>query len=319
MLFKNLILYRLPASFSLAAADLEAALDRRPLNPCGSFDMQTRGFVPCGYEQRTLYTQGKQHLLCLGVEQKLLPASIINQVARERAVEVEAQQGHPVGRRQMRELKARVGDELRARALTRRRTTYAWLDLPGRWLVVNTASNSRAEELVETLRDALESLPVQPFNTQHSPSGSMTAWLTHGEAPGRLTIEQDLELQAIDGGGATIRYVRHPLETSEIRGHLTAGKTPTRLGLTWNARISFLLHQNLHVKRVQFLDVYKDDNARGENPHEQFDIDFALMSGELRQLLAELTTVLGGEAAAEDKPAAAKTGSEARRREPQAA
>ena len=51
------------------------------------------------------------------------------------------------------------------------------------------------------------------------------------------------------------------------------------------------------MKRVQFLDVYKDDNANGENPHEQFDIDFALMTGELSQLLAELTVILGGEQA----------------------
>jgi len=312
VLFKNLILYRLPKGFPLAASDLEGALDRRPLQACGSFDMQTRGFVACGYEQRTLYTQGHQHLLCLGVEQKLLPASIINQVAKERALELEQQQGHPVGRRQMRELKARVGDELRARALTRRRTTFAWLDLPGGWLVVNTASNSRAEELVETLRDALGTLPVTPFDTQHAPAGSMAAWLTHGDAPGRFMLGEDLELQAIDGNGATIRYARHPLETAEVRHHLASGKSPTRLGLTWNGRIAFLLHQNLHVKRVQFLDVYKDDNAKGENPHEQFDIDFALMTGELKQLLEELTAILGGEEVGERKNADQKAPAEKR-------
>ena len=81
MLFKNLILYRLPENWSVPAAELEEALNRRPLQPCSGFDMQTRGFVACGYEQRTLYSQGQQHLLCLGVEQKLLPASIFNQVA----------------------------------------------------------------------------------------------------------------------------------------------------------------------------------------------------------------------------------------------
>ena len=304
MLFKNLILYRLPGHFSLTAADLEAALDRRPLQACGSFDLQTRGFIACGYEQRTLYTRGQQHLVALGVEQKLLPASIINQVAKERALALEQQQGHPVGRRQMRELKARVGDELRARALTRRRSTLAWLDLHAGWLVVNTASNSRAEELVETLRDALGTLPVQPLVTGHAPAGSMSAWLTHGDPPGRFALEQDLELQAIDGGGATIRYLRHPLNIAEIRAHLASGKAPTRLGLTWNGRISFVLYQNLHVKRVQFLDVYKDDNGKGENPHEQFDIDFALMTGELSQLLVELTVILGGEQAVAEKKAA---------------
>jgi len=300
-LFRNLVLYRLPAGFTTPAAELEAALEQRPLKPCGSFDLQSRGFVACGYEQRTLYSQGQQHLLCLGVEQKLLPASIINQVAKERALELEQQQGHPVGRRQMRELKARVGDELRARALTRRRATFAWLDLPGGWLVVNTASNGRAEELVEALRDALGTLPVVPFSTQHAPAGSMAAWLSHGDAPGRFEIGEDLELAAVDGKGTAIRYVRHPLDAAEIRHHLGTGKAPTRLGLTWNGRISVMLHQNLHVKRVQFLDVYQDDNAKGENPHEQFDIDFALMTGELGQLLTELTAILGGAAAAAPK------------------
>ena len=50
--------------------------------------------------------------------------------------------------------------------------------------------------------------------------------------------------------------------------------------------------------------MYKDDNGKGENPHEQFDIDFALMTGELKQLLAELAGVLGGEQAVEEKKAA---------------
>jgi len=299
--FKNLILYRFPPGFSLAATDLEEALDRRPLQACGSFDLQTKGFVHCGYEQRTVYARGKQLLISLGMEQKLLPASIVNQVTQERALELEQQQGHPVGRRQRRELKARVSDELRARALTRRRSLSAWLDLSEGWLAVNTTSNSRAEELVETLRDALGTLPVQPFGTQRAPAGGMAAWLTQGEAPGRFSIEQDLELQAVDGSGATIRYIRHPLEPAEIRGHLNAGKLPTRLGLTWNSRVSFVLHQNLHLRRLQFLDVYKDDNARGEDPHEQFDIDFALMTGELRLLLAELASVLGGVQAPDEK------------------
>lgn len=304
MLFRNLVLYRLPAGFALSAAELEAALDRRPLQSCGSFDLQSRGFVDSGYEQRRLHARGEQYLLTLGVEQKLLPASIVNQVAKDRARELEQQQGYPVGRRQMRELKARVGDELRARALTRRRTTQAWLDLHAGWLVVDSASINQAEELVETLRDTLGTLPVQPFNTAHAPTHSMGAWLTAGEAPGRFSIEQDLELQAVDGGGATIRYVRHPLDSKEIRAHLHAGKVATRLGLTWNGRISFMLNQNLQLRRIQFLDVYNDDNAKGENANEQFDIDFALMTGELHQLLTELTAVLGGEQSAGDRESA---------------
>ncbi|MFZ1624454.1 MAG: recombination-associated protein RdgC [Gammaproteobacteria bacterium] len=304
MLFKNLILYRLPENWSVPAAELEEALGRRPLQPCSGFDMQTRGFVVSGHDERLLYTQGKHYLLALGVDRKLLPASVINQQAKERAVELAAQQGYPVGRRQMRELKARVTDELRARALTSRRTTHAWLNLQQRWLAVNTTSASRAEELVETLRETLGSFAVTPVASLNSPAGAMATWLTQGRVPGRFDIDQDLELQAVDGGGATIRYVNHPLDSAEIRSHLGAGKTPTRLGLVWNERIAFMLQQNLYIKRVRFLDVYKDDNAQGENPQEQFDIDFALMTGELSQLLEEVLAGLGGEETAPIRQAA---------------
>lgn len=288
MLFRNLIVFRLPADWSIGVPDLEEALARQPLRSCGSFDMKTRGWVSCADTGQLVCAQGRQYLIALGVEQKLLPASIINQEARDRAVELAASQGHPVGRRQMRELKARVADELRARALARRSTTCAWLNLEQHWLTVNTASSARAEELIETLRDTLGNLSVQPLESKQPPQNGMSAWLSRGEAPGRFTLDQDLELKAVVGGAA-IRYVQHPLDGNEIRHHLSAGKLPTRLGLTWNDRIAFVLHQTLHLRRVRFLDVCKDDNARGENPQEQFDIDFALMTGELSQLLEELT------------------------------
>ncbi len=294
MLFRNLLLYRLTSAWTLPPSDLEDILARRPLQPCGAFDLRTRGWVHSGYEDRYLYSRSGEHLLAFGIDQKLLPASIINQEAKDRAVVLAAEQGHPVGRRQMRDLKARVTDELRARALSRRRSTCAWLSPASGVLVVNSAAPAVAEELIELLRDGLGGLAVQPVATRQAPAAAMAAWLTHGDAPGRFALDEDLELTAI-GGGATIRYVRHPLDGREIKAHLAAGKTPTRVGLVWNERIAFLLHQDLRITRVQFLDVYKDDNAAGENAEEQFDIDFALMTGELGQLIAELLGVLGGE------------------------
>jgi recombination associated protein RdgC len=78
----------------------------------------------------------------------------------------------------------------------------------------------------------------------------------------------------------------------------------TRLGLTWKDRVSFVLNDKLHVKKVEFLLMDKDTPAEGEssNPGEQFDIDFTLMTGELAALLADLAKALG---APEQKQAAA--------------
>lgn len=296
MWFKNLMVYRLPDNWTLPAADLEYQLASRTLQPCGSFEMQSRGWVPPSPAQRLVHTTNGQHMIALGTEQKLLPGSIIRQVATERAKVLEEQQGYPVGRRQMRELKERVTEELRARALTRRSITRAWIDPANGWFVVDAAGAARAEALVETLRDTLGSLPVQFLETERSPPSSMAAWLMMGDAPLRFVIDQDLELQAIDKNKATVRYARHPLEGKDIQAHINAGKYPTRLGLTWNDRISFVLTDKLQLKRVEFLEMVKEKPEEDSvSAEEQFDIDFMLMAGELSQMLSDVREALGGE------------------------
>lgn len=296
MWFKNLIIYRLPDGWTMPLVELESRLSNRPLQPCNSFEMFSRGWVHSSSAQRYVHNTNGQYLIALGVEQKLLPSSIIKQVAVERAEELAQQQGFPVGRRQMRELKERVTEELRARALSRRRITRAWIDTVNGWFIVDAAGGARADELVETLRDTLGSLPVQFMETQLVPHSSMGAWLALGDAPLRFILDHDLELQTADKTKATVRYVRHPLEGKEIQDHVAGGKYVTRLGLTWADRVSFVLTDKLQVKRVEFLEIAKDKpEGEGISPEEQFDIDFLLMTGELSQMLSDLREALGGE------------------------
>jgi len=297
MLFKNLVFHRLPANWEFSAADFETQLAGRTLKPCGPFDMSSRGWVSVTSGGRLLHTVNRQHMVALGVDEKLLPGSIVRQVAQERADIQAREQGFPVGRKQMRDLRARVADELRARALTRRRTTRAWLDPASGWFAVDAASIPRAEMVVETLSDTLGTFAPRAVETGRSPQASMASWLLRAEAPVRFSIDDDLELQSADQAKSIIRYTRHPLDGKEIRGHLAAGKYPTRLGLTWNDRVSFVLTDKLQVKRLEFLEMSKDDTEGDDaDPAEQFDIDFAVMAGELGGLLKDLTSALGSDA-----------------------
>lgn len=297
MFFKNLCLYRLPPDWNIPPAELESRLEGRPLAPCGHFDMLTRGWVPVGPTARRLHTVGTQQLIALGVEQKLLPASVIRQVAADQAVLIAAEQGYPVGRKQMRDLRLRVTEELRARALVRRRVTHAWIDRDNGWFIVDAAGIARAEEVVETLRETLGSFAVVPVDAARSPQAAMASWLALGHVGNHLNIDDDLELQAADQSRATIRYTRHAFDNAQVRQHFSAGFVATRLGLTWNARISFVLTEKFQVKRVEFLEMERDsDAAEDVDPQEQFDIDFAVMSGELVQLLGDLMDALGGDA-----------------------
>ncbi len=300
MFFKNLAVYRLPPDWTLSPVDLEEKLITRRLSPCGPFEMTSRGFVKVTQDERLVYSVGRQQLIALGVEQKLLPASVIRQVALERAEKQAAEQGFPVGRKQLRDLRFQVGEELRARALCRRTVTRAWIDPENGWFVVDAAGGKRADAVIETLRDVLGSFAVVPMNPQRSPQASMIAWLTAGGAPSPFNVDADLELKGVAKTKAVIRYANHPVDDKVLDEALRAGLAPTRLGLTWSDRLSFVLTDKLQVRRVQFVGLEKEDEDTSQNETdaaEQFDAEFTVMAGEFARLLADLGSALQVEAA----------------------
>ena len=296
MLLKNLVLYRLPADWAVDAEQLQRHLANQSLQPCGGFQMESRGWTWPHEDGVFLYQQARQWLLALGVEQKLLPASVIRQEAQDRAAVIEREQGHPVGRKQMRDLRDQVTNELLPRALARRRITHAWIDAGQRLLAVNAVGDAKVEQFMEALRRADDDMQALRLETQRSPAAAMAEWLVQGEAPGAFTIDQDLELRAADAGKATVRYARHPLEGKEIRDHIAAGKTVVRLGLTWNDKISFVLTEHLQIKRIVLLNVIRQESEAGvDDEQEQFELDFALMTGELALMIGDLVKALDGE------------------------
>lgn len=296
MWLKNLVLYRAAKDHFSDADVLNEKLSRDTLQPCGGYQMETRGWLSPNDEGRYVYQQAKHWLIALGDEQKILPATIIRQQADDRAKVIEQHQGRPVGRKQMREIRDQVTNELMPRALARRRKTCAWIQADGGLLAVDTGAATKAEWFLEALRRSDEDLKVFRVDTQRSPAAAMADWLTRGEVPGAFGIDQDLELRANDAGKATVRYARHSLEGREIRDHIAAGKSVVKLGLTWADKISFVLTEELQIKRITFLDILRreSDGDAGDEA-QRFDLDFALMTGELTLMIRDLLKALGGE------------------------
>jgi len=92
--------------------------------------------------------------------------------------------------------------------------------------------------------------------------------------------------------------VRHTLEADEVRRHIAAGKQCTRLAMTWDSKISFVLTESLAIKGIKPLDVINEKESSTKNDDERFDGDMMLMTGELAKLMADVVEALGGEAKA---------------------
>lgn len=297
MFFKNLSIYRITENSQVHSLGMLEALSSRVLQPCAATDSQSIGWVPPFGDPSLVRIVNNQVLIALGVEQKLLPASVVKQFANDKAKAIEENEGRRVGRKEMREIRESVTLELLPRAFVRRRTTFGWIDPVNGWLIVDSASPARAEEFIEHLRRSVDGFPVRLLKVQTSPSAAMTAWVSEGDAPAGITIDQDLRLQSAER--AQVTYAKHPLEGEDIRHQIADGKVATKLAMTWGDRISFVLTDTLQIKRIAFLDILKEQAGEAENEDERFDIDFTLMTGELAKMIADVVQALGGELARE--------------------
>ncbi|MCX5592487.1 recombination-associated protein RdgC [Alcaligenes endophyticus] len=293
--FKNLRVFRLAPDFSMSAEELHEALETQAFQPCGSQEPHSMGWVPPREGGLLAYAQEGQLLVCHRAEKKLLPASVINQHAREKARDIEEQQGYKPGRKQMREIKEQIIAELLPRSHAVQRDTLVWINTRNGWFVIDTASTSKGDEVLGLLAKTLDPFPLLPLYTELSPASAMTQWLLDDEAPDGFSIDQDAELRSTGDSGAAVKYVKHSTDVDEVRKHVAAGKQCTRLALTWADRISFVLDSGLEIKRLAPLDILTEKKEQLSNDDELFAADFALMTAEVAQMLVGLVDALGGE------------------------
>lgn len=304
MWFKNLIVYRLSEGWNIQVDALEARLRALAFTPGLALDVASVGWAPPRDADASLAIAAGPHvLIAMREEKKLLPPKVIAQVLKERVEKLEAEEGIKPGRKRMKELRDAVRDELLPRAFSLATDTHAWIDTKAGWLVIDAAAQGRADELLTLLIKSLEDVPVSALRVSATPSGEMTAWLLEDQAPGRFTIDQDVELRARDGK-AKVRYANQSIDRAEVDRHARAGKQCSRLALTWADRVSLVVSDKLQIKRIRPLDVLKESDGSQElDADARFLSDLTLMTGELSAMLADLVEAFGGFAPAELQPA----------------
>lgn len=297
-MFKNLIVYRIGAPWTTSQNHLEQVLQPLRFVECGATQEKSLGWLePRGEAHGPLVESvGGQWILKLMIETKALPGSVVNRKLKERTDQIEAREGRKPGKREQREIKDELRLQLLPMAFTKQSTVLVWIDTKARLLILDAASQAKADEAVTCLVQCVDGLLLVPLDTQTSPAVAMADWLTTQETPPGFVVDRECELKAPDESRAVVRYSRHPLDTQEVRDHIQAGKQPTRLALTWDGRVSLVLTDTLQIKKLAFLDVVFE-NGNGKQD-QGFDTDVAIATGELQRLLPDLFAALGGEALA---------------------
>jgi len=235
-----------------------------------------------------------QWILKLAVERKNVPGGAVRAELEARCKAIEAEQGRKPGRKEKSEIKDEIILSFLPRAFSKRSSHVLWLDADKRALVIAAGSMKAAEPVVKLLVDVMADLghvlPLSPLSTSLAPATAMAEWLTTRQAPEGFSIDRDLELKKTGEEKSVVRYARHNLELDEIGQHIQEGKLPAQLALTWNDKVSFVLTEQLAIRKIDIRGV--EDAPKGEDG---FDADAAIATAELSGLLPQLLASLGGE------------------------
>ncbi len=256
MWFSNLICYRFKQDVSYTQEDFDKALEQDLFRPCTGQELATFGWTKAfGKHGETLsHFSQKSILVCAKREEKVLPASVINELVAEKVDLIEAEENRPVKKKEKDELKENILHTLLPQAFKKSSLQFAFIDQENGWVVVNSGSFNKAEELLALLRKSLGTLPVVPAFANYDLDVFLTDWLTNFSTPEGFAIGSDAELEEADDSGAQVKLKGHDLSCDEVKSHLETGKRVTKLALDWQERVKFMLQNDGSIKRLSYSD-----------------------------------------------------------------
>lgn len=294
-MFKNLAVYRLKNGGNFSKENLEEALACKAFQECGSQDYKSVGWAPFGENGEYVLAASGHWLLRLQMQERLLPAAVVRQMAEKRAAEIEAKQGYKPGRKQMKDLKEQIVQELLPNALRKDSFVLVWIDPRGGWMGVDAGSLNKADIVAEKLRQTVDSLEFTLVRTERSPVSAMTDWLS-GEAPEKFTVDRECELRMPTEERSVVKYVRHALDGGDVRDHLTQGKTPVSLAMTWDDQLSFVITEKFGIKKLAVLDSGKDSaEGQGEDALSMLIASVFIFGQTVSAMMTDLVSAMGGE------------------------
>jgi len=292
MWFKNLYFFAFTRPFELSEQDLEKHLSEHLFTPCGSTELAHFGWVNAlGKHGNTcVHAANGNFLVCARKEEKILPAPVIKDLLEEKVAQLEQEQSRGATKKEKEQFKEDIIFELLPRAFSRITDTHAYISPANNIIVINSSSRGKAEDLLALLRKVIGTLPVTSFDPDISVDETMTDWLIEKNLGEKFQLGMEAEFNALGDDGAVVRVKNQDLTSEEIKAHLDADKYAVKIALEWDESLSFILCDDLAIKRLKFYDVLQEqnDDIDSDDVLAKMDADFALMAGELNRFIIEL-------------------------------
>ncbi|MBU2862683.1 recombination-associated protein RdgC [Reinekea forsetii] len=286
MWFKNVQVYRFTESVNLNADQLDDALASKPFNPLSQMQESTFGWVP-PYKDSEIYAEpiGGRLFFCAQIQEKILPASVLNEQLTDKLDAIEEAEGRRPGKKEREQLKEDLRAVLLPKAFHKTKRISAWIDVKRKWLVINSASEKTADDFTAQLREALGTLLVTPLGKNTSGADLLTDWfLDLDNRPNGTKLEAELELAMAADSTVKARYKNLDLEAPEIKHSLDSGMRIIQMALAFEDQFQFVINEKFQMKRLKFQEKLVEQAGDSDDPR----TDALIMSDSISQWLLEL-------------------------------
>jgi len=289
MWFKQIQLFQLTSPLNSSATSLAERLEPLAFKPCLPTMPTSMGWVsPIDMDDEVL-ARGINGciMICLQVEEKILPASVIGDNLKEKIKQIELNEARKVRKNEKINFKDEIIHTLLPRAFSKYTRIPGYIDTRNGWLILNTTSPKKTELFISLLKKSIGDI-VEPFETI-KPSALITQWLKTQSYPREFSIEKSCVLQDPNQQNRVIRCQEQDLFAGSIQSLVKDGCEAIQIGLCWQDRINFVLSDSFMLRGVKLAD---EDitNLREdvETKQQRFDADFVLMSEMLSGLIQDL-------------------------------
>ncbi|MBS0359601.1 MAG: recombination-associated protein RdgC [Proteobacteria bacterium] len=295
MKFKNLKIFQLQKPFEYQPEKLSEQLSDLAFEPCSPAMPSSMGWCNPFDKDNALLTHGINGviLLCLKIEEKVLPPAVLRDQIDHKVKQIEQQQQRTVYKKEKQSLKDEVYFSLLPRAFTKITRLYGYIDTRERWLVIDTASDSKAELFLTFLRKTLTTLQAKSPETMRLPT-ILTEWLKTHQISKGFDINPYCVLVQPNNKRSVVRCQEHDLSNQGVQYFLKQGSEVHQLGLSWREQVDFVLRNDFSLAQVSFTDELKNSlkDTHYDTVEQELDAAFFLIAETCRHLINELYALL---------------------------
>jgi recombination associated protein RdgC len=238
-------------------------------------------------------------VICMQIEEKILPAAVVRQELDEKVKKIEALDDRKIRSKEKLSLKDEVVMTLLPRAFTKISKLYAYIDTKNQVLVLGTTNAKKTEQFMQLFKKSL-SEKVRAFEI-NKVAPILTHWIKTQEYPQNFSVEEACLLQDASQQNRTIRCQHQNLFAPSILSLIKDGCEVKSLALCWQDRVNFILAEDFALRGIQFQEdvVSAATDIESETREQKFDANFFIMTETLTALFKDLLGVFSKDAVAE--------------------